>query len=160
MDMIQKIVEILIEKGQTIATMESCTGGALANTITNISGASMVLKRSYITYSNDAKIDLGVNKDTIEKYSVYSKEVAMEMAKNASLLAKSSYGVGITGQIGRIDPNNLGGSLNKIDVSIYNSLSNQYTNLSSLVKSTKSRKDCKEQIVNETLSKILDIITK
>ena len=51
-----EIVNKLIEKKQTIATMESCTGGGIANEITNISGASAIIKESYVTYCNEAKI--------------------------------------------------------------------------------------------------------
>ena len=52
----EDIVKILINKNYTISTMESCTGGGIANQITNIQGASAILKESYITYCNEAKI--------------------------------------------------------------------------------------------------------
>ena len=58
--------------------MESCTGGGMANAITNIAGSSDVLKFSAVTYSNEFKIKMGVNKSTIDKFSVYSMEVARE----------------------------------------------------------------------------------
>ncbi len=102
------IVQMLINRKETIATMESCTGGLLASEITNISGASAILQESYITYCNDAKIRLGVSKDSMDTYSVYSKEIAIEMAKNVSLQANADWGIGITGQLGRIDPANPG----------------------------------------------------
>ena len=57
----KKIVEKLNENKQTISFMESCTGGFLANSITNISGASNVLKVSLVTYSSEYKIKFGVN---------------------------------------------------------------------------------------------------
>ena len=60
-----EIVKRLNEQKQTIATMESCTGGGIANEITNISGASAVLKESYVTYCNKAKIKHGVPADVI-----------------------------------------------------------------------------------------------
>lgn len=109
-----KIVQSLIERKETIATMESCTGGLLVSEITNISGASEVLKESYVTYCNQAKIRLGVSKEIIEKFSVYSEETAIEMAKNVSNRAKANLGVGITGQLGRIDPNNPGANNNEV----------------------------------------------
>ena len=108
------IVQMLIKRKETIATMESCTGGALASEITNIRGASEILKESYITYCNEAKIRLGVSKDIIDTYSVYSKETAIEMAKHASIQAHANWGIGITGQLGRIDPANPGTSDNTI----------------------------------------------
>ena len=80
--------------------MESCTGGFLANCITNISGASNVLKVSLVTYSSAYKEKFGVDKNIIEKYTVYSSEVARQMAKKISEFAKSDIGVGITGELG------------------------------------------------------------
>lgn len=80
--------------------MESCTGGFLANCITNISGASNVLKVSLVTYSSAYKEKFGVDKNIIEKYTVYSSKVARQMAKKISEFAKSDIGVGITGELG------------------------------------------------------------
>ena len=70
----KKIVDKLIEENLTISTMESCTGGGIANEITNISGASSVIMESYVTYCNEAKIKHGVPKEIIDKYTVYSQE--------------------------------------------------------------------------------------
>jgi len=94
------IVKKLKEQNRTIAFMESCTGGYLANSITNISGASDVLKVSLVTYSNEYKIKFGVDKNTIEKYTVYSTETSIEMAHKVSEFANSNIGVGITGELG------------------------------------------------------------
>ena len=74
------IVLLLKKKNKTISTMESCTGGGVANAITNIEGASEVLKYSAVTYSNEFKIKMGVSSEVIDKYSVYSMETAMEMS--------------------------------------------------------------------------------
>ena len=105
-----KIVSKLNELSLSIATMESCTGGGIANEITNISGASSVLKESYVTYCNEAKIKQGVP----AKYTVYSPETAVEMAKAVKKNANSDIGVGVTGQLGRIDPNNPVPKLNQV----------------------------------------------
>ena len=107
---VETLVKLLTEKGWHIVTMESCTGGALANAITNVPGASAVIKDSFITYSNEAKIKLGVLPQLIKKYTVYSGEVAGSMAccaARASVMAKHKIiGVGITGSLTREDPNN------------------------------------------------------
>ena len=116
----KEIIEKLIKKNKTISTMESCTGGGLVNTITNIPGASEVLKFSAVTYSNEFKIKMGVSANIIEKYTVYSIETAMEMSKNISLFTNASYGIGITGKLNRQDKNNKFGLDNKVYVSIYN----------------------------------------
>ena len=118
-----KIVSILQQKKLTIATMESCTGGGIANEITSISGASSVLMESYVTYCNEAKIKQGVSAEVISKYTVYSPETAIEMAKAVKKQAKSDVAVGavgVTGQLGRIDPNNPIDRLNYVWYAIIN----------------------------------------
>ena len=85
-----EIVKKLTEMNLTISTMESCTGGGISNEITNISGASSVFREAYVTYSNEAKIKQGVSKDIIEKYTVYSPEVAIEMARAVKQKASSN----------------------------------------------------------------------
>lgn len=95
------LVKILIKHNLTISFAESCTGGLMAATLINVSGASSVLKESYVTYSDDAKNKiLGVNKNTIDEFSVYSKETAFEMAKGLSMVSKSNVCVSITGLAG------------------------------------------------------------
>lgn len=95
----EKIVKFLNEQNKTISFMESCTGGFLANEITNVSGASNILNVSLVTYSNEYKMKFGVTKNTLEKYTVYSMETAKEMAKNISDFAASDIGIGITGEL-------------------------------------------------------------
>lgn len=153
----EKVVKKLIENNETISSMESCTGGEFASTITCVDGSSNVLKFSAVTYSNEYKIKMGVKKETIDKYSVYSIETAKEMAKNISEFSNSTYGVGITGKINRIDENNPYGDNNEVFISIYNSKSNKYEDIKMKVPNLK-RKEVKEIIVNKTLEKILDII--
>lgn len=111
---IEVIVKKLIEEEKTIATMESCTGGGIANEITNIEGASQVLKESYVSYSNEAKIKFGVPKQVIDDYTVYSAETAIAMAQAVCSNTNSNIGVGITGQLGRIDPENPGCKDNEV----------------------------------------------
>ena len=124
----KNIVELLIEKNKKISTMESCTGGAIANYITNIPDASRVFAFSAVTYSNEYKIKMGVSSEVIDKYSVYSMETANEMSKNISLFTNSNYGVGITGKINRTDKNNLYGEDNIIYISIYDRDNDKYYN--------------------------------
>lgn len=153
----QEVIKILTEKNKTIATMESCTGGGVANAITNIEGASDVLKFSAVTYSNEYKIKLGVSSDTIDKYSVYSMEVAKEMALNISKFANSNYGVGITGKLNRVDKNNPYGSDNVTFVSIYDKDNDNYYDFT--VKATESTRALnKELIINKIINKLLEVI--
>lgn len=120
------VVEKLIKLNKTISTMESCTGGALVNEITNVEGASNVIKFSAVTYSNEYKIKMGVSENIINTYSVYSRETAKEMSKKISDFTNSDYGVGITGKLNKPDPNNLVGKDDLIFVSIYDKKSNLY----------------------------------
>lgn len=153
----QEVIKLLTEKNKTIATMESCTGGGVVNAITNIEGASEVLKFSAVTYSNEYKIKLGVRNDTIDKYRVYSMEVAREMALNISKFAGSNYGIGITGKLNRVDKNNPYGSDNITFVSIYDKDNDNYYDFT--VKATEpSRSLNKELIINKIEDKLLEII--
>lgn len=149
----KKLVEKLITENKTISTMESCTGGGLANAITNIAGASEILKFSAITYSNEYKIKMGVNKNIIEKYSVYSRETAMEMSRKISDFTSSTYGVGITGKLCRSDINNLTGKDNLVYISIYDRETNKYYNKE--IEVTKNNREENKQLVIEEVKKII-----
>ena len=98
--------KLLIEKGLTITTMESCTSGMVANLITNTEGASNIFAGAFVTYSNSAKIMQGVSKDMIDNYGVYSSETAFEMAVNCRGKFITNIGIGVTGTTGNVDPNN------------------------------------------------------
>jgi competence/damage-inducible protein cinA C-terminal domain len=115
----KNIIHKLQLKQLTIATMESCTGGGVANAITNMEGASEIFKFSAVTYCNEYKVKMGVDKEIIDKYTVYSMETAESMAKAISAFASSNYGVGITGKLNRKDENNDTGSNNLVYISIY-----------------------------------------
>lgn len=154
---IEKLVKILISKNKTIASMESCTGGNFVNEVTNVEGASEVLKFSAITYSNEFKIKMGVDENIIEKYSVYSIEVAKCMSKKISDFTDSDYGIGITGKINRIDKDNMCGKDDLVFVSIYDKCNGKYYTLSiDMIDS--SRRDNKNMIVNNIVKVMLGII--
>ena len=84
----------------TLAVMESCTGGLLANTLTDVPGASGYFVGGYITYATQQKIDLGVPGDVITEYGVVSPETARAMAEAARRTSGADFGVGITGVAG------------------------------------------------------------
>ncbi len=152
-----EVVELLKEQGKTISTMESCTGGSLVNSITNISGASDVIKFSAVTYSNEFKIKMGVDECVIDKYSVYSIETAMEMSKVICKFTNSNYGVGITGKLCKLDKNNLYGEDNKVYISIYDKDLDKFYNYDITV-TKDSRIDNKEDIVKFIKDKLLEIL--
>lgn len=153
----KEIIEILTNNKETISTMESCTGGGIANAITNIEGASEVLKFSAVTYSNEYKIKMGVSKETIDTYTVYSKEVANEMSKCISDYTNSDYGVGVTGKLNRVDRFNPYGSDNIVYISIYSKKDDTYHNAT--VECTEgTRKDNKELVINTLIYLLKNII--
>ena len=153
----KEIVKKLMFNNKTISTMESCTGGALVNTITNIEGASEVLKYSAITYSNEYKIKMGVDGNIIDNYSVYSIETAKEMSKKISDFTNSNYGVGITGKLNREDSHNLYGSNNLVYISVYDKDNNKYTTYSIKV-SKKIRKQNKNKVISFVGNILLRVI--
>lgn len=143
----KEIIQLLLEKKQTIATMESCTGGGVANAITNVEGASEVFHFAAVTYSNEYKIKMGVPKEIIDTYTVYSQETADAMAKAISHFCESDYGVGITGKLNRLDPNNLSGNNNIVYLSVYSrEMKEFYTR--ELMVSEESRMKNKEYIID------------
>ncbi len=154
---LSKVIEILTLKKKTLSTMESCTGGFIVSSFTNVDGASNVIKYSAVTYCNDFKIKMGVPADIIDKYTVYSKETARAMACAISNFSSSDYGVGITGKLGTIDKNNKTGDDNEVFVSIYDKANDNYLDLDIFVNGL-SRKECKNQILGVIVDKFLEII--
>ncbi len=96
----------LIRRHLTITAMESVTGGLVASLITDTEGSSAVLKGSFVTYSNEAKIAQGVPAEVIEQYSVYSEETAAAMAEACRAAYRADIGIGVTGTLGNVDPAN------------------------------------------------------
>ena len=124
--MMKEIVELLIQRKKTISTMESCTGGMVANEITNILGASEIFQLGIVSYSNHMKEKYGMDPSIIEKYTVYSMEVAREMARLATVNGESDYGIGITGTLNRQDPNNPTDKMNMVYFAIYDKKEDLY----------------------------------
>lgn len=93
--------KLLTEKKLTIATAESCTGGKIASVLTAVSGASNYFKGSVVSYATQSKIDvLGVSKNTIDKFSVVSAQVATEMVLGIQKIAQVDYAIATTGNAG------------------------------------------------------------
>jgi nicotinamide-nucleotide amidase len=95
------IGRILTERRMTIAVAESCTGGLLADRITDVSGSSAYFERGIVTYSNRSKTDLlGVPSDVIAKLGAVSEDVARMMAEGVRRIAGTDIGVSTTGIAG------------------------------------------------------------
>lgn len=100
-DLVEKLTTLLNEKGMTLVTAESCTGGLLATAMTHRPGSSKIFERGYVTYSNESKTEmLGVSADIIESKGAVSSEVAQGMAEGALRHSRADLAVSITGIAG------------------------------------------------------------
>ena len=97
----QELGVFLKQKNWRIVTAESCTGGGIAQAITDIPGSSQWFDRGFVTYSNQAKIEmLGVKSDTLERYGAVSAETAIEMAEGCLLNSEADLSIAVTGSAG------------------------------------------------------------
>lgn len=97
----EALLQTCREAGLTVATVESCTGGMVAGSLTEVAGSSDVVDRGFVTYTNEAKNELvGVPMDLFEKVGAVSEEVARAMAAGGLARSKADIAVGITGVAG------------------------------------------------------------
>ena len=97
----EAVGRMLIEKNISVSFAESCTGGLLSALITDVSGISKVFDRGVVTYSNESKMsELGVKKDTLDRYGAVSEETAIEMAKGLYDTTGSDICISVTGIAG------------------------------------------------------------
>ncbi|MFB6093521.1 MAG: CinA family protein [Halanaeroarchaeum sp.] len=96
----ERIGDLLADADQTLATAESCTGGAVGSLVTDVSGASEYFDRAYVTYSYDAKLDLGVPRELLDEEGAVSEPVAAAMARGARDRAGTTWAVATTGIAG------------------------------------------------------------
>ena len=88
-------------RGAMIATAESCTGGLIAGAITDVAGSSDVFDRGFVTYSNDAKVQmLGIRPETLQEHGAVSEEIAREMAEGALARSAATLAASVTGIAG------------------------------------------------------------
>lgn len=97
----EELLRLAVAAGATVTTAESCTGGMVATAITDVAGSSSVFERGFVTYSNQAKVEmLGVSPATLETHGAVSEEVAREMALGALAAAQADVAVSISGIAG------------------------------------------------------------
>ena len=95
------IGELLNQRQQTVTTVESCTGGGIAQALTSVAGSSSWFHRGVVTYSNQAKSELvGVPAETIDAFGAVSEEVAQLMALGGQNTAGADYAIAVTGIAG------------------------------------------------------------
>ena len=100
-DLTKTLAEILLSRNWTVSLAESCTGGLVSATLTELAGSSEWFERGYITYSNEAKTEcLDVPAQLIESYGAVSEPVAKAMAEGARINSGSDVAISITGIAG------------------------------------------------------------
>ena len=148
----KKVVLKLIEKNITISAAESCTGGMLAKEITSVSGASSIFGYGFVTYSNEAKMNLiGVEESALSSYGAVSREVATQMAKGARRVSKSDIAVSMTGIAGPT-----GGTKEKPVGLVWIALSSKNGEIAQKLNLKGSRKSIRKQ----TCKKVFELIDK
>lgn len=148
-------INLLKNKKLTLGAMESCTSGSLCSALTNISGSSDVIRGAIITYCTEMKIMYGVTENIIKEHTVYSNECAKEMSCCARINTKADIGIGITGCLGRLDPLNIGGEINKV---YYNININGNSNSFRINVPNGDRQAQKEYVVESILDNLIKLI--
>lgn len=100
-DLAQRIIADFTARGVMVSTAESCTGGLIAGSLTEIAGSSAVVDRGFVTYTNQAKMDmLGVGAETLTTFGAVSRQTALQMAHGALFRSRADFAVAVTGIAG------------------------------------------------------------
>lgn len=153
MSLEEQVGTILSKNNWTLSIAESCTGGYLAHLLTNVSGSSTYFSRGYIVYSKEAKNqDLGIDLTFLDRFGVYSKEVAEAMAEGVRKKTMSTFAVSITGIAPPGDPT----SDKPTGIAYVSFSSENFTTHKEILIESKNRIDYKERVVRESLVFLLD----
>ena len=148
----KRVGALLKAKNETICTAESLTGGKIAAKLVSIAGASLYYKGSFVAYNAATKISmLNVSAKTIEKYSVVSKEVALEMARGAKEKLQTNYAIAVTG--------NAGPTPDKSDKSLGTVFIALVSDFKEVVEEFNFGQP-REKVINRTVSKSLEILQR
>ena len=99
--LIERLAALLVDRGETVTVAESCTAGLLAAELTDLPGSSRYFQRGYITYANEAKIELlGVRTDDLDRHGAVSRPVVIAMARGAKSRSGATYALAISGIAG------------------------------------------------------------
>jgi nicotinamide-nucleotide amidase len=155
-EQVEQVAERLIQQGKRLVTAESCTGGWVAKSCTDLAGSSAWFDRGFVTYSNEAKQEqLGVDADTLEKNGAVSLPVVEEMAFGALKFSRADFSIAITGIAG---PG--GGSDKKPVGTVWIGWGTRDGGVHSICQQfSGDRESIRRQAVFEALSGLLKIIT-
>jgi len=153
--LLNKIISLLKEKKLTVATAESCTGGLIAHTFTNISGSSDYFDRGFVTYSNKAKMQLlDVPEDLLIEHGAVSNPVAKAMAEGARKKSNVDIGIATTGIAGPT-----GGTAEKPVGLVYIAVSNLDRTIVKKFNFKESRIENKYSSCNAAFKMLYDLIS-
>jgi nicotinamide-nucleotide amidase len=153
-ELIVKVSDLLRQKNFTISTAESCTGGLIAHSLTNVSGSSKYFDRGIVSYSNRAKTELlEIPKGLIIKYGAVSEQVAKAMAEGVRKLSKVDIGLSSTGIAGPT-----GGTDEKPVGLVYIGCSTIRKNIVKEFRFCNDRTENKEKTCNAALQLLFDVV--
>jgi len=154
-EILEKISLILKDKKLTVASAESCSGGLIANTLTNISGSSEYFDRGVVTYTNNSKIELlNIPEEILNKYGAVSEQVAKAMAEAIRKKSNVDMGISTTGIAGPT-----GGTKEKPVGLVYIALSTKDETFIKKFQFSGTRLENKESTCNAALQMLYDYLT-
>lgn len=155
-ELLNKVFINLKKQKLTVAIAESCTGGLIAHTLTNISGSSDYFDRGIVSYSNEAKSELlGVPEDMLKEYGAVSEQVAKAMAEGIRTTSNVDIGIAATGIAGPT-----GGTKEKPVGLVYIAISTSENTVVKKFQFSGDRLQNKEITCNTALTMLLDYLTR
>ncbi len=149
-----KLYQLLLSRNQVISVAESCTGGLVSSKIINVPGASSVIMESFVTYSNEAKINrLGVSKETLDSFGAVSLECVKEMAINLEKLTHCDLSISVSGIAGPA-----GGTKEKPVGTVWFGFYYQNHVYTDMVQFSGDRFDIRNQASDYAISKSIEIL--
>ncbi len=151
----REVGDTLLQNHLVLTTVESCTGGWVAEAITSVAGSSSWFERGFVTYSNEAKQELlGVRKETLLQYGAVSREVAREMSLGGIDASRADLAVAVTGIAG---PD--GGTLQKPVGTVWVAWGDRSGNVSEqLFQFDGDRESVRRSTVEQSLAGILEFL--
>jgi len=152
---LKRVSNLLKQKNFTVATAESCTGGLISHSLTNISGSSDYFERGIVSYSNEAKIELlDISEDLLLKHGAVSIQVARAMAESVRIKSNVDIGISTTGIAGPT-----GGTNEKPVGLVYISISTSDETIVQKFQFSGDRLQNKESTCNAVLQMLLNILS-
>ena len=152
--LVQKLSTVLLDAGRKVCTAESCTGGLIAKTFTDLAGSSDWFERGFVTYSNAAKSEmLAVPPTVIEDYGAVSEPVAAAMASGALRHSQADYAIAVTGVAG---PG--GGSAEKPVGTVWIAVASSEQQISKLFQFDGDRAAVRDATLQAALELLLDVM--